>query len=326
VKLARIEWKNTPGRDEDLPATRKKVRLRRVKREPLLGPDPSVSWRSRAVFNPGAGVYEGRLFLLYRATSLVEEDGWHSCLGLAISSDGVNFELHPEPLVRPVCDLSAPCWETRGVEDPRVTFLEGTWHLLTTAFGGRYPGDWKVALRSGVTPFDWMDVPQDVLGLPGCKNAALLPERIEGRIWLFFRPPQGEIWVASGRELGRWEEMRLVMRPRKGWWDEARVGIGPPPIRLPDGRWLMIYHGADRENTYRLGLALLHPERPWEVIARQEEPLLEPELPWEKKGLVPRAVFSCGAAELGEDLLVYYGAADTVIGAAWLPRKDLLAL
>ena len=49
-------------------------------------------------------------------------------------------------------------------------------------------------------------------------------------------------------------------------------------------------------------------------MARQKEPILEPELKWEVYGHVPNVVFSCGHVLLRERLLVYYGAADTVIG------------
>lgn len=302
------------------------ILIRRLSQTPLLEPDPRVPWRAAAVFNPAACLYGPDVYLVFRATSTTPPDGWVSCVGLATSRDGLHFDVHPHPLVKPPCDPFRPCWETRGVEDPRVTCLEGTWYLLTTAFGARYPGDWRVAMRVSSVPYAWPRDGEDVLGLPGCKNAALLPERVGGRVWLYFRPPTGEIWVAAGPQVGQWEEYRVVLRPRPGWWDSARVGIGPAPLRLPDGRWLMIYHGADAANVYRLGVAILDPEHPWQVVARQDEPALQPELSWERTGLKPDVVFACGAVWLGADLAVYYGAADTVIGAGMVSGEQLARL
>jgi predicted GH43/DUF377 family glycosyl hydrolase len=34
-------------------------------------------------------------------------------------------------------------------------------------------------------------------------------------------------------------------------------------------------------------------------------------------------VFSCGQAEIGDRILVYYGGADTVIGVAGIDKKDI---
>jgi len=44
---------------------------------------------------------------------------------------------------------------------------------------------------------------------------------------------------------------------------------------------------------------------------------------WEVNGYIPKVVFSCGQAEIGDRILVYYGGADTVIGVAELKKKDI---
>lgn len=95
------------------------------------------------------------------------------------------------------------------------------------------------------------------------------------------------------------------------------MGIGGPPVKTKDG-WFLIYHAADEDNVYRLGVALLDLEDPSKVISRQKEPILEPELDWEREGHIPNVVFSCGNAVKGDTIYVYYGGADTVIGGAVL--------
>ena len=44
---------------------------------------------------------------------------------------------------------------------------------------------------------------------------------------------------------------------------------------------------------------------------------------WEKSGFVNNVVFPTGTAIFGDDLYIYYGAADRVIAAAKVNLKDL---
>ncbi|MEA2022322.1 MAG: glycosidase, partial [Candidatus Caldatribacteriota bacterium] len=100
------------------------------------------------------------------------------------------------------------------------------------------------------------------------------------------------------------------------------IGIAGPPIKTEQG-WFLIYHGTSREKGYCLGAALLDSYNPSNVLARQSEPILEPELDWEINGYIPKVVFSCGQAEIGDKILVYYGGADTTIGVAELDKKNM---
>jgi hypothetical protein len=76
--------------------------------------------------------------------------------------------------------------------------------------------------------------------------------------------------------------------------------------------------------TYYVSAALLDLNDPSKVIARRKVPILEPETPYELFGQVNNVVFPCGAAIIGEDLFVYYGGADSVIGVATMKIEDLL--
>ena len=61
------------------------------------------------------------------------------------------------------------------------------------------------------------------------------------------------------------------------------------------------------------------------VIARTDDFLLEPEMAWEKVGIIPNVVFPTAALwEPGRELLVYYGAADRVVGLATADMDELL--
>ncbi len=155
------------------------------------------------------------------------------------------------------------------------------------------------------------------------KDGVLFPEKIDGQYVLLHRLPP-DIWLATSSDLRHWENHRVVLRTRPALWDEAKVGAGPPPIRV-EGGWLLLYHGFDHHRVYRAGFALLDAKDPSVVLARSEEPALEPAEPWERKGQVDRVVFPTGMIRRGDNLLVYYGAADTNIGLAEGSVRDILA-
>lgn len=291
------------------------LRLRRLLHRPVLEPDPRLSWEAAGVFNPAAARVSGRVVLLYRACGPSPSGELVSVLGYAESRDGLSFARWPRPVF-----LGEGPRESRGVEDPRLTYLEGRWWLVYTAFDGVYvrvSAAWTDRLGPDSC---WRD--RRVLLDEQNKNGVLLPSRVGSEYVLYHRRYPG-IWACRSRDMAAWEDHRLVMSPRPGSWDSHHVGMGPPPVRVPGG-WLVLYHGADGTGVYRLGVALLDAADPSRVICRQEEPVLEPELAWEREGLVGNVVFACGMAPAPGGWVVYYGAADTCIGAAWLDRAEVL--
>ena len=108
-------------------------------------------------------------------------------------------------------------------------------------------------------------------------------------------------------------------------WDSKKVGIAGVPVRTKKG-WLFIYHGISSSTTYRLGAALLDIDDPTRIIARTVDPILEPVEPYEREGQTPRVIFSCGGVVRDDTLIVYYGAADSVIGAATFSIQKLLSI
>ncbi|MBA2276250.1 MAG: glycosidase [Chloroflexia bacterium] len=285
------------------------MKLTRHSGGPVLTPVKHHGWENRTVFNCGVAQHDGKIILLYRA------QGTHSDvsrLGYAESLDGIHFERAPEPVFSP----AAPT-EALGVEDPRLTFLEGRWQMLYTAWS---PGNIQVALAS-TEDFRTWNRHGVVLPGPDNKDAALFPGKVGGRYVMFHRIPPA-IWLAYSDDLLHWGDFQRIMEPRPGLWDALKLGAGGPPIETPEG-WLVIYHGVDRDRVYRLGVALLDRDDPARVLHWPEQPILEPEEPWELNGDVPNVVFTCGTAEVGDEYYVYYGGADKVIGLA-TGRKDQL--
>ena len=94
-------------------------------------------------------------------------------------------------------------------------------------------------------------------------------------------------------------------------------------MRIPEG-WLEIYHGANEENRYCLGALLLDADDPTKVITRSARPIMGPLLDYEKTGFFGNVVFSNGMIVAGDEITLYYGAADEVICGATLSIKEIL--
>jgi predicted GH43/DUF377 family glycosyl hydrolase len=119
-------------------------------------------------------------------------------------------------------------------------------------------------------------------------------------------------------------------------WDGAKIGAGTQPIKTKYG-WLIIYHGVDYADAYRLGVLVVDLNDPGKILYRSPNFILEPrenyEVGEEKISQVPNVVFTCGAVPIpdkdvlddDDEIIVYYGAADTVIAAATAKVSDLIA-
>jgi predicted GH43/DUF377 family glycosyl hydrolase len=286
------------------------MKLRRHPENPVLEPIPDHPWESRNVFNCGVLNHDGKIVLIYRGQGT---ENAVSHLGYAESPDGVHFIRMPQPVFSPVGPT-----EVNGVEDPRLTVLDGRIQMLYTAWS---PEAIQVG-RASTTDFHSWERHGIVFPGPDNKDAALFPRKVGGRYMAFHRVPPS-MWVAYSDNLETWGDYREIMPPRDGCYDDLKLGAGGPPIETELG-WLVIYHGVDKDLVYRLGVALLDRDDPTIVLNRPKTPVLEPKEPWELVGDVPNVVFTCGTAELDDDYLVYYGGADRVIALATANKKQLL--
>lgn len=243
-----------------------------------------------------------------------------SHLRLARSSDGLDFTVQDEPALFPQTPF-----ERFGIEDPRVTHLDGRWWVSYTAVSAMgitaalaSTRDWQSFERHGI-----------IFG-PDNKDVAILPEKVGGLYACRHRPwsqgiGEAGLWTASSPDLLHWGRHARLIAPRAGNWDGERVGAGPPPIRTRRG-WLDLYHGAGPEGRYCMGALVTDLEDPTRVLARSTDPVLEPTEPYETTGVYAPVVFACGAvAEPDGALRLYYGAADTSVCCATAGVEDLLS-
>jgi len=114
----------------------------------------------------------------------------------------------------------------------------------------------------------------------------------------------------------------------EGGWQSLKVGPGPHLIETDEG-WLLIYHGvwlSCNGYLYSVGAALLDLDEPWKVLHRSKDYLLAPTEPYERVGDVPNVCFPSSAVVDGDDLYLYYGAADTCVSLAQAKLPDLIGL
>jgi predicted GH43/DUF377 family glycosyl hydrolase len=318
--------------DDILETRRKQIKLERFPGNPVIKPNPKLSWQAKAVFNPTALYEHSRVHLAYRAMS---EDNT-SVIGFASSADGYNFDdQSSEPIYTPREEFEAKLVPggNSGCEDPRLTRIDDTIYMLYTAFNGR--SDPRVALTH-ISLDDFLkrrwNWSRPVLISPpnlSDKDAAIFPKKIKGKYAILHRLGTS-IWLDLVNDLkfegNKWLGGHIFMSPKDELPDTDRLGISGPPIETKYG-WLLLYHAASRKTqpmTYYVSAALLDLKDPSKVLARRKVPILEPETPYELYGQVNNVVFPCGAAIIGEDLFVYYGGADSVIGVATMKVEDLL--
>ncbi len=165
----------------------------------------------------------------------------------------------------------------------------------------------------------------------------LFPELLEGKFALIHRisPDMQILYTEKIKNLGSSVGKTFFM-PRPGMWDGEKVGAGAPPLRTKYG-WLYIYHGVGKQNdkeAYRLGVILTSFDDPAGILYVSHIPVLEPEEDYEINGWVPNVVFTCGVVpkykdsnetlDENDEIMVYYGAADEVIGVAEAKIGELI--
>ncbi len=288
---------------------------------PVLEPIPEHSWESGAVFNPGV-IREGDVVhMLYRA---VEGENY-STIGYAkLDLDGKVMERSNKPVIRPELNI-----EKHGCEDPRIVKFNNRYLIFYSAFDGQFPEraenvrvvlaettDFQVYQKIGMVGPDIQD-----------KDAMIFSEMINGKITYLhrivpniqlamfddlehFMKPEPDYWTNHMKDLDKYTVMC-----RQFEWEAKKIGAGPPPIRTEAG-WLLIYHGVDKDHVYRAGAALLDEKNPYKVIARLPYTILEPETDYERFGDVDMVVFPEGIVQIDDELQIYYGAGDKVIGLA----------
>jgi len=312
------------------------VVLEKAEGNPIIQPNEDNPWEAWQVFNPGAVLIDEKVHLIYRA---VGQDGI-SRFGYASSENGLDIK---ERLSYPIFKHKlkkvsfnyysfASGGSFGGSEDPRLTRVgkEPTLYILYTAC--------DEGLRIGLTSIKIVDFLQKkwkwsspkLISPPGQlhKNWVIFPEKIAGK-YAILHSINPEISIAYLNSLnfkkGEYINSFYSGEGNKKSWDNWIRGAGPPPLKTKYG-WLLFYHAMDKNDPgkYKVGAMILDLNQPEKILYRSKKPILEPEKDYEMNGFKAGVAYASGAAIKENNLLLYYGAADSYICAAQANLEALL--
>jgi predicted GH43/DUF377 family glycosyl hydrolase len=301
----------------------KKVFVQRYEKNPILTKD-DIPYPVETVHNAAVAKFNGKYIMLFRS----HRANGRSIIGIAESEDGFNFTSRNKPFMIPSKESIFSKYEEYGVEDPRLTPLEGAYYITYSAYS-------KHGVRIGLAKtVDFESVERIAfITQADYRNTVIFPEKINDKYVKLDRPHSNispwAIWISYSPDLRHWGHSRVVMKPVTYHWDEMKIGPGAVPIRTEKG-WLNIYHGVFPTmdgSVYRLGVALHKLEDPATIIGVSDRWILQPEDPWEVTGYVHNVVFTCGAI-LEDDgtIKLYWGGADTVMCVGVAKVEELINL
>ncbi|MBA3480555.1 MAG: glycosylase [Pirellulales bacterium] len=257
-----------------------------------------------------------------------------SWLQVAFSRDGVTIDRFGPSM------LPETRYETFGVEDPRLARFGDRYYYTYVAVS---PHGISTALAS-TTDFQSFER-HGIIFCPENKDVILFPEKINGEYVAFHRPNPNahfsapEIWLARSPDLIHWGGHERLLGAEAGW-ATVKVGGGTPPIRTANG-WLSLYHGhiaptaswgvpalgapQNDIGEYAAATLLQALDDPSQVIGMSRHPVMRAAADFERSGYLPNIVFPTAMLSRGDDVDVYYGAADTATGVARYSLDDLLS-
>lgn len=331
--------------------------------KPIIVKDETHDWENTVTFNPACALLTdlrvverlvealgsgdevsnrikkeaGVVIVLYRAQGkpTPSHDHTRSTLGLAVCSPTLEVLLRVQ---RPVLFPDRE-YDNLGVEDPRVTRIGDTFCMVycgdASAEGGNRV---RICIATSEDLVHWTKHGplNGAFNQVNNKNGMLFDPAGDGRLMILHRPMEGRDammvhWAEGNSVFGEWKTRGVLLpwQPNPSFKD-VWVGGGAPPLRLSDGRYLMLYHIGNRDvagkREYDLGLALLDPSAT-EPVVRRIEPLLRPGTSAETEGDadlgVNNVVFVCGAYFWEGDLYFPYAGADSCVLGGRIRRSDI---
>jgi predicted GH43/DUF377 family glycosyl hydrolase len=305
------------------------LQLDRSKVNPILVPDESNWWESKAVFNCSV-LNDGKtIHMLYRAIG--EYDNYVSRIGYASSNDGLSFTRRKEVAICPEVD-----YESYGMEDPRLMTIDEETYVTYVVLSNYVKNNPSISTALAKTDNFSHYKRLGIITIPGSedKDVVLFTKFREGAssymmlhrpsTWVGaqYKTDRPSIWIAEGDSITNYKKHSPLVKPEQSW-EALKIGVGVPPIKTKKG-WLVIYHGVSLDHVYSAGAFLLDITEPRKILGRTKAPLLTPEENYEIKGDVNNVVFPTGACILDNKLFVYYGAADKVCCVATVDLEEIL--
>lgn len=322
-----------------------------------------TNWEELHTFNPAATIApDGKVAVVFRAEDASGKDqiGQHvSRLGLATSTDGLQFATSGAPVLYIEDDEQKIHESPGGVEDPRIVVSPDGTYVMTYTQWARDAGQYTIGIATSKDLEKWKkwgpafgNADNGKYDTMLYKSGGILTElhngrvqavKVHGKYWMYW----GEIQVrlATSSDLIHWTPVldpkthlpQVVMSARAGHFDSGFPEVGPPPLLTKKGI-VLIYNGKNSTGTgdetlasdqkiapgaYSVGEALFSASDPAKLLDRTAKPVLTPTMPYERSGqYTAGTTFAEGLVAFQGQWLLYYGAADSVVGVARaeLPR------
>ncbi len=352
------EAKEVPETSQTVPNEKWMLDFKKTKVNPIMTADSSyvfndpvskkaVRWQKADVFNPGAVVRNDTVFVLFRAEDNPEAilGGRTSRIGLAYSTDGINFTKHPQPVLYPDNDDFSKWDQPGGIEDPRIVETpDGEYIMLYTAWNtdvARLSSATSKDLRNWTKQGPVFEDAHDGKFLDvWSKSGSIVTELVDGRLiakkvngkylmyWgeLFVNlavSSNGIDWEPTLKENG---ELLYSFTPTLNEFDSHLTEPGPPALYTENGI-LLLYNGKNLsgegatskypEGTYCGGQVLFDKNEPTKMIEKLDTPFICPSLPHEISGQYKAGTtFIEGLVYFKGKWFLYYGTADSMVGLA----------
>jgi predicted GH43/DUF377 family glycosyl hydrolase len=313
------------------------INIARYPANPIFKPNEDNSWESFASYN-GSVIKIGDVYkMVYRAEShkqfIAGAELNLSVVGIAESTDGIGFSKR-KLFIEPEED-----WEKFGLEDPRITYMDGRYFIFYTALSSWPPTAPNIRVGLAISK-DLKTIDEKHLVTPfNAKSMSLFPEKINGKYAVVFTSdsdhPPSSVAIAYFTELSDlwnpafWHEWHETVEEHTiplVWSDTDRVDVGSQPIKTPYG-WLLIYCNIkDHEfgdKQFQVRAVLLDLTNPQKIIGVIKDPLLTPEEPYEEEGRLPNTIFpTCGLIDK-DTFSIYYSSTDTSVCLATVSLQEL---
>ncbi len=247
----------------------------KVKNEGIILEKTDLEFENKGVFNPACIHVNGITHMFYRAIN----HNHISSIGYCQLKNNKVIKRLNEPVLYPEYD-----YEKKGIEDPRITFLDGIYYLFYTVYDGKnalisyatsrdlihftkqglispkisYEEAANIFRKSNVNEsytmfakFYKKNAGNDILLFE--KDASLFPKKFNGKFAFLHRVLPG-IQIAYCNKFSELTENRWrdyfknlgdnIVLDPLFDFESANIGGGCPPIETKDG-WLIIYHAVE---------------------------------------------------------------------------------
>src|SRR6476619_2454920 len=210
--------------------------VRRYSHNPILT-KAEIPYPVETVHNAAVVKHGNEYIMLFRSHLRTGR----SIIGLARSPDGFRFTADPQPFLTPERDGTFAAYEEFGVEDPRVTLVEGEFIITYSAYSRNGV---RIALAK---TRDFRRVERvSLITEADYRNVVIFPERFDGLYARLDRPHSEiapwSIWISYSPDLRFWGEAQLTMKLEPYYLDVMKNGPAARAFHADRGS-LAIYHG-----------------------------------------------------------------------------------